>query len=207
MLLKHLVVGSIGTNCYLVGCQETKEAAVIDPGGDADRILQAVKEDNLQVKYIINTHGHGDHIQANGPLQKATGAQILIHRLDAECLIDPERSLLAFMGDKTGGPAADRMLEDGHVIAIGTTVKLDVLHTPGHTKGGICLKSDRLIFTGDSLFAGSIGRTDLPGGSFPELIQSIKEKILPLDDQFLVYPGHGPSTTVGIERRENPFLV
>lgn len=206
MFLKTLVVGAIETNCYLVACPETREAAVIDPGAEGQRILQAVAENGLRVKYIINTHGHGDHIAANGTVKEATGAEILIHQDDAVYLTDPKKSLLAFMGANKPEPPADRTLREGDVVEIGATVRLEVIHTPGHTPGGICLKAGNVIFAGDTLFAGSVGRTDFPGGSYSKLISSIKEKLLRYQDDVEVYPGHGPGTTIGEERAYNPYL-
>lgn len=207
MIFKQYVVsGGYASNCYIIGCEETKEAAVIDPGGDGQNILAIVKELGVNVKYIINTHGHLDHISANRVVKEGTEAQILIHKEDASMLTDAKRNMSAFMGDKIAGPAADRELEEGDEIEIGTTIKLKVLHTPGHTRGGICLLADSIIFTGDTLFAGSIGRTDFPGGSYETIIQSIKDKILTLDDSVEVYTGHGPKSTVGSERMTNPFL-
>ncbi|WP_258359942.1 MBL fold metallo-hydrolase [Moorella sulfitireducens (nom. illeg.)] len=206
MFLKTLVVGPIGTNCYLIGCQETKEGAIIDPGAEGQRILAAAGEAGLKIRYIINTHGHIDHIGANGVIKNATGASILIHSDDAPFLIDPGRNLSVLMGSRERGPGADRLLQEGDTITIGRTITLTVLHTPGHTPGGICLQGEGLIFTGDTLFAGSIGRTDFPGGSFNQLINSIKEKLFVLDDDLKIYPGHGPASTIGAERVDNPFF-
>lgn len=208
MFIRTLEVTGFFTNCYLVACEETGEAAVIDPGGEAERILKAVAERQLKVRYIINTHGHIDHVGANGRVKEATGAQILIHAADAPYLLDERRNLLLYLPEARGSLApADRTLEEGEVISLGTTVRLTVLHTPGHTPGGICLVGDGLIFTGDTLFAGSIGRTDLPGGSYAELLRSIREKLLVYPDETIIYPGHGPSSTLGAERATNPFLT
>lgn len=208
MFIRTLEVTGFLTNCYLVACEETGEAAVIDPGGEAERILKAVAERQLKVRYIINTHGHIDHVGANGRVKEATGAQILIHAADAPYLLDERRNLLLYLPEARGSLApADRTLEEGEVISLGTTVRLTVLHTPGHTPGGICLVGDGLIFTGDTLFAGSIGRTDLPGGSYAELLRSIREKLLVYPDETIIYPGHGPSSTLGAERATNPFLT
>ena len=191
MIIKRFTVGWLSTNCYVVGCEETKEAAVIDPGleseAEAEEILDFIKQNGFHVKYIINTHGHPDHIAGNNFMKEATGASILIHESNSERV------------------QADRKLRDGDVIHVGN-YKLVVLHTPGHTKDGISLLGDNVVFTGDTLFAGSIGRTDFPGGSFQELMQSIKTKLLPLPDSFKVYPGHESSTTIGDEKKYNPFL-
>jgi len=191
MIIKRFTVGWLSTNCYVVGCEETKEAVVIDPGMDSERetgpILDFIKQNGFRIKYIINTHGHPDHISGNAVMKEATGAPILIHENDAERV------------------QADRKLHDGDALQVGT-FKLVVLHTPGHTPDGISLLGDNVVFTGDALFAGSIGRTDFLGGSFKELINSIKTKLLSLPDSFKVYSGHGPSTTIGEEKKHNPFL-
>jgi glyoxylase-like metal-dependent hydrolase (beta-lactamase superfamily II) len=206
MLLKTLVVGPIAANCYLLGCPQTGEGAVIDPGDEAERILQAARGAGLQIRYIINTHGHIDHIGANHALKVATGASILIHSADAPMLVEPGKNLSAWVGSRIKSPPADTLLQEGDSISIGKTIKLTVIHTPGHTPGGICLKGEGLIFTGDTLFAGSIGRTDFPGGSHQQLLHAIKEKLFTLDDNLKVYPGHGPASSIGTERVENPFF-
>ncbi len=191
MIIKRFTVGWLSTNCYVVGCEETKEAVLIDPAVESEReteeILNYVKQNGFHIKYIINTHGHSDHIAGNAIMKKATGAPLLIHESDASLV------------------HADRKLRDGDIIQAGT-LKLVVLHTPGHTKGGISLLGDKVVFTGDTLFSGSVGRTDFPGGSYEELIQSIRTKLLPLPDSFKVYPGHESPTTIGKEKKYNPFL-
>lgn len=204
VLIRKMEVGAFAANCYLVACERTREAVIIDPGGDADRILQQVEKDNVTVKYIINTHGHIDHVAANDEVRKATGAPILIHEKDAEMCKKPHASLAVFVGRlKTAEP--DRLLKGGEQLQVGDLV-FEVIETPGHTKGCITLKADGVLFTGDTLFAGSIGRTDLPGGSYSEIIASIKNKLLVFSDDTVVYPGHGPESTIGEERRYNPFL-
>ena len=191
MLVKCFKVGWLSTNCYVVSCEETREAALIDPGleseAEADMIQDYIKQNGFHIKYIINTHGHPDHISGNAAMKEATGAPILIHEKSDE------------------RDHADRKLRDGDIIQVGN-FKLTVLHTPGHTPCGICLLGDNVVFTGDSLFAGSIGRTDFPGGSFQQLMKSIKTKLLPLPDSFKVYPGHESSSTLGAEKKYNPFL-
>ena len=191
MNVKCFKVGYLSTNCYVVSCEESKEASVIDPGleseKEAEPILDYIKQNGFHIQYIINTHGHPDHISGNAVIKEATGASILIHE------------------NSKGHANADQKLRDGDVIHVGN-FKLVVLHTPGHTKSGICLLGDNVVFTGDTLFAGSIGRTDFPGGSFQDLIQSIKTKLLPLPDSFKVYPGHESFTTIGNEKKHNPFL-
>lgn len=207
MIFKVRKTGSLATNCYIIGCPDTKEAVVVDPGWDGEDIINILEEENLTLKYIINTHGHGDHIGANGQLKEYSGAEILIHQADAAMLTDPQKNLSAAFSEKVVSPHADRFLQEGDVINVGTSVTLKVLHTPGHTPGGICLKGSNFILTGDTLFAGSIGRTDFPGGSFEELISSIKNKLFSLEGDYIIYPGHGPSSTLEKERTGNPFIL
>lgn len=205
MKVLQLEVGSLGTNCYIAYCENTKKAVIIDPGGDAARILALVNREGLTVEAIINTHGHADHVLANVKVQEGTGAPIWIHSADANMLGSGSRNLSAYMGASTSCGAADRLLTDGEVLTIGDFT-LKVLHTPGHTPGGISLLGDKVVFVGDALFAESIGRTDFPGGSYSQLIQSIKTKLMVLDDDVKAFPGHGPATTIGWERRQNPFI-
>lgn len=193
MLVKMWPVGMLLTNCYLVGHVETEEAILIDPGtnkeAEARKILKEIKSNGFKVKYIVNTHGHPDHTGGNKFFRETTGAPILIHEYDAPML---------------KGPFADRTLHDGDSVHVGATV-LRILHTPGHSQGSICLLGKDLIFTGDTLFAGSIGRYNLPGGSIEKIKESLK-KLMILPDHMKVYPGHGPTSTIGEEKRNNPFL-
>lgn len=205
VIIKKLEVGPIMANCFVVGCDETKEAVVIDPGDDADRILMTLAQEQLTAKYLINTHGHFDHVSANKKMKEATGAQIAIHPEDEPMLSQLSQSALTFGLTSENSPPADIHLNDGDTITFGN-ITMKVIHTPGHSKGGICLHTDGHLFAGDTLFAGSIGRTDLPGGDYGTLISSIKEKLFPLEDHTIVYTGHGPETLIGREKASNPFL-
>lgn len=200
-----LEVGAIGTNCYIIYCEESHKAAVIDPGGNEKEILSIIEREKLDVQYIINTHGHADHIAANGQIKQATGALLLIHTDDEAMLDNPQKNLSVFMGEAVKSPPADRLLHDNEQIFIGS-ITFDVIHTPGHTPGGICLKYGDTVFAGDTLFSESIGRTDLPGGSYSQLINSVKEKLMVLPDQVVILPGHGPETSIGWERKYNPYI-
>ena len=209
MQIHSWVVGPLATNCYVVVCNETDEAIVIDPGFSAEErgtILKIVRS-GVEIKNILNTHGHIDHISGNSILKKLTGANILIHKNDALMLVDPSRNLSNMLGLSVISPEADRLLEDGEIVKVGT-LKLRVIHTPGHTKGSISLlcEEENIVFTGDTLFAGSIGRTDLPGSSFEEMMRSLRGKLMILPDETVVYPGHGGKTTIGREKRMNPYL-
>lgn len=211
MRIISLIVGPLSTNCYILVCERSREAAIIDPGFnrfDEETVLRKIFDLKLTVRYIINTHGHADHISGNLKIKRETGANIAVHLYDADMLTDPERNLSLMLGLNVISPPPDIVLRDENEIRVGD-IKIKVLHTPGHTPGSISLyiRDENAVFTGDTLFAGSIGRTDLPGSSYERIISSIKEKLLKLPDNTRVYPGHGPETTIGIERRENIFLV
>ena len=205
MIIKEMAVGPMMANCFIVGCDETKEAVVIDPGDDTDRILLALAGLALKVKYIINTHGHFDHVGGNRKMKAATGADILIHPLDAHMLGTLASTATAWGLSADDSPPPDRTVVDGDRIDFGT-LTLTVIHTPGHSPGGIALYTDGNVFVGDTLFAGSIGRTDFPGGDYGTLISSIRNKLFVLGDDVRVFTGHGPETTIGRERQFNPFL-
>jgi len=205
MILTRLVVGPLQVNCYILADEKTKEAVVIDPGDDAGDILRVIREKGLAVKYLVNTHAHFDHVGANKALKEATGAQLLLHEQDAGVLKTSTMHAAAFNLTTTASPAADRYVRHGDLIEAGE-VSLKVLETPGHSPGGICLLEQGMIFTGDTLFAGSVGRSDLPGGNLMTLLAGIKQNLLTLPDETRVFPGHGPDTTIGDERRDNPFL-
>jgi hydroxyacylglutathione hydrolase len=205
LIIKKLPVGPLMTNCFVLGCEETKEAVVIDPGDDADKILMTLAQSALTLKYIINTHGHFDHVGANKQLKEATGADILIHKLDEPMLGHLKAMAASFGLPMENSPAADGNLDDNDTVRFGK-IEMKVLFTPGHSPGGISLFTDKAVFVGDSLFYGSIGRTDLPGGDYDTLINSIKNRLFVLGDDVTVYSGHTPETTIGQEKRHNPFV-
>ena len=207
MIQKGLEVGLLQVNCYIISDEETKEAVVIDPGGDEAEILEVLKYHKLNLKMIIDTHGHFDHVDANQPLKDATGAPIAIHALDAGMLTQPSAEAMFFTGNRLRLSQADVLLNEGDVISFGP-YRLQVLHTPGHTPGHISLvmEGHPYVYVGDLLFNGSIGRTDFPGGDFNALINAVRTKIFPLGDNYIVYPGHRPVTTVGQEKKYNPFF-
>ena len=205
MKIITLEVGAIGTNCYIAVNEELKKAVVIDPGGDAEVILQTIAQNELTIEAIFLTHGHSDHIMALDEVREATGAKVYISEADADMLTKANKNLSIYMGKGYEGKAADYFFQDGELINV-AGFEFKVVTTPGHTKGGVCLIAGDIAFCGDTIFAESIGRTDLPGGSYPQILESIHKKILVLPDDTKLFPGHGPSTTVGWERRRNPFL-
>ena len=204
MIIEQLPLGPIQANCFIVGCKETKEAVVIDPGDEADKILMTLAKKALKVKKIINTHGHFDHVGANRRLKEVTGAKLMIHSQDVPLLSQSAASAKAWGMRADNSPAPDKTLEDGDIITFGN-LSLTVIHTPGHSPGGISLYGQGAVFVGDTLFRGSVGRTDFPGGDFDTLIKSIQQKIFGLPEDTKVYPGHMGPTTVGTEKRNNPF--
>jgi glyoxylase-like metal-dependent hydrolase (beta-lactamase superfamily II) len=208
LIIEPLVVGALQTNSYVVGDEATREGIVIDPGGDGDVILEAVQRLKLKVKLVVNTHGHFDHIMANKEVMEGTGAPLAIHPDDAAMLTNPLRSFAFLAGKFHPSPAATVSLQEGAMVEFGS-IKLQVLHTPGHSPGSISLwcADEKVVFSGDALFHLGIGRTDFPGGSMRVLLQSIQDKLFTLPDDTVVYSGHGPETTIGFERRHNPFLA
>ncbi len=206
MLLRRLEVGPLYVNCYIIGCEKTGIGAVIDPGDEAERIIETAKAMNLRVEQIINTHGHADHIAANREVKEASGAEIYIHPEDADMLTVPRENLSVFFGPAVDSPPADGYFEESKIHRVGE-LEFRVIHLPGHSPGSVCLARDNMVFAGDTLFAGSIGRTDFPRGSYDTLIGGIKSKLYALGDSTQVFPGHGPVTTIGRERLHNPFLT
>lgn len=196
MILKKITVGPNQTNCYVLGCDSTKEAVIVDPGADTPDIKRAIEEAGVAPRFIINTHGHADHIASN----KDFKLPIYIHKLDADFLKSPHKNMSLFFGHFITSPAAEHLLEGGEKINIGK-LTLEIVHTPGHTPGGISIKTGKTVFTGDTLFKDGVGRTDLPGSSEKDLFDSIVNKLMVLGDDITIYPGHGPSSTIGRERK------
>ncbi len=208
IVVERFIVGPLDVNCYLLWSRTHRTAFVIDPGGDAEVIEDGVKKHGLSVKYIINTHGHFDHIGADVELKESLGASLVIHKDDALLLQRGSEQAMVFNIHVPSQPPPDLLVEDGSLLEADGLV-LEVIHTPGHTPGGISLylREEKILFTGDTLFAGGVGRTDLPGGSYELLLDSIKRRILTLDDSTRILPGHGPYSTIGEEKAINPFLM
>ncbi len=208
MKIQQLTVGMLEVCCYIVSCEETGIGVIIDPGGNEERILAACRADDLQVKYIIATHAHPDHVCGNAKIKEATGAEIIMHEAEADFIADPQIAEYFSMLGLDPSPPADIRVKEGDVIAFGNE-KLEVIHTPGHTPGGICLHSAPNLFTGDTLFVGGVGRTDFPGGNTGELRDSIRRLLDTLPPETVIWPGHGyggDTSTLGVEARSNPFL-
>lgn len=205
MEVYRMEVMPLGTNCYFAYDENTKDGIVVDPGGSPEEICKAIDYYGLRIAAIINTHGHWDHIGANDALKAKTGAPVYIHEADAEFLTNPSYNISSMMGCCSSVAPADGVLHEGDVINFGSC-SLKVLHTPGHTPGGITLYGEGVAFTGDTLFFRSVGRSDLPGGDYNVLIDSIKNKLMTLDEDTLVYTGHGIPTRIGDEKAENPFI-
>ena len=208
MIIKTFAVGMFQTNCHTISCQNTQESIIIDPGFDdqytTQNIIDFIEKNALRIKLIINTHGHPDHTCGNNILKERFNIPILIHKNDAHLLGETGKKIAETFGFKTYSPPADKLLEDGNLIKFGKAT-LKVLHTPGHSRGSTSLVGENEVFTGDTLFAGSIGRTDFPESSSLQMQQSLR-KLKALPDRFAVYPGHGPATTIGEEKRSNPFM-
>ncbi len=205
MLVWSRELGDFGTNCYVIACPDTRESAVVDPGVPDPWIKRILAQEGLKPSLILLTHGHVDHIGGVEWVKAFTGAPVLIHPADQPMLADPHLNGSAVFGDPITAPAPDRLLNDGDTVTLGK-LSFQVLHTPGHTPGGVCLYTPGHLIAGDTLFAGSVGRTDLRGGNWESLIRSIRERLLPLPPETVVYPGHGETTTIGDEKEYNPFL-
>lgn len=207
MIFEEIVVGPLSVNCFVMGCERTREGVVVDPGGDVELIERAVKEHGLQIHTIINTHGHFDHVGGNREAVAAFGARLLIHQNDAPMLARVSEVARMYGMQGENSPESDAFLIDGMEVDFGDC-RLKVLHTPGHTQGGCCLylENESKVLTGDTLFADSIGRTDLPGGSHEQLLESIRTRLFVLPDHVAAYPGHGPDTTIGHEKQCNPYF-
>ncbi|NLG50001.1 MAG: MBL fold metallo-hydrolase [Chloroflexi bacterium] len=208
MMLRTLTVGRLGTNCYVVACERTRQAMVVDPGDDAQDIQRALDELEAQARLIVLTHFHFDHMLAADPLRRETGATLAIHEADAAHLTRPPALFRFFSPNVPEGLVADQLLHDGDALAVGD-IRVEVLHTPGHSPGGISLwlPEEQVVFSGDALFRQGIGRTDFPGCSSDLLLRSIREKLFALPDETVVYPGHGPATTIGYEKQHNPWVA
>lgn len=205
MIIESLVVGPIMANCFILGCERTRKAAVIDPGAESSKILMKLATLQLSVECILNTHGHFDHVGANKKIREATNAPLMIHAADQPMLSFLRQTAAQFGLSAEDSPQPDKLLQDGDILSVGD-IRIQVIHTPGHTPGGVSLYTPDVVFVGDTLFAGSIGRTDFPGGDYDTLIRSIQKRLFPLGDHVTVYCGHGPETTIGRERRFNPFV-
>jgi glyoxylase-like metal-dependent hydrolase (beta-lactamase superfamily II) len=205
MNIESVIVGPLETNCYLVSCPRTLACAVVDPGAEPDRIIAAVRRLGLKPALILNTHGHFDHVGANRDIKDAFDIPLAIHALDNPMLELAGRLEMSFVLEAKDSPPADFFLQDKARIPVGES-QLEVLHTPGHSPGSVCLLGDGFLLSGDTLFYEGVGRTDLPGGSDRDLKSSLRSKILVLPPETRVLPGHGPRTTVGQEIVSNPFL-
>jgi hydroxyacylglutathione hydrolase len=213
MIIEQITVGDMEVFCYLIACEETREAAAIDPAGgedDIERIIALVREKNLHLAYIINTHGHADHTYGNQLLTSRTGAKTVMHELDDDLFTTEEARLWAQAFGLNSAPPVDIRITDGYRLTLGK-VTVEFIHTPGHTPGAVCLLAENNLFTGDTLFVGAVGRTDLPGGSMETLLKSIEDKLLPLPGDTIIWPGHHygdhPTSTMAREKETNPYIT
>ena len=209
MIIRQMTVGYMAVFCYLIGCESTGQALVIDPAGDEEQVAAAAREAGLEIKYIFNSHGHSDHSCGNARMKELTGAPLVMHAADDDLFNLSRGAGRSMSWGLTPSPPADVRIEEETTLEVGR-VRLDVLHTPGHTPGGLCLLSQGNLFTGDTLFVGSGGRTDLPGASLPTMLKSIK-RLMSLPDETIIWPGHDygdtPTSTIGREKRTNVYVV
>ena len=213
MIIEQITVGEMEVFCYVIACDQTREAAAIDPAGDRDdieNIISVLEEKDLQLSYIINTHGHADHTFGNQLLASRTGAKTVMHELDDDLFTTEEAKAWAAAFGLSAAPPVDIRITDGYILPLGK-LTLEFIHTPGHTPGAVCVLVKNNLITGDTLFVGAVGRTDLPGGSMETLLNSIKEKLLPLPEDTVVWPGHDygdqPTSTMGREKETNPYIT
>jgi len=206
MLIETVPVGPLQVNCHIVGCPETRQAMVIDPGAEGERILQLLESLQLRLQLVVNTHAHFDHIGGNAVLVRQPDVELLLHPDELPLLARAVDQAAAYGLQTTPSPQPTRLINEGERVEFGT-LGFDVLHLPGHSPGGICLSGHGHLFAGDVLFAGSVGRTDLPGGDHQLLISGIRNKLLILPGATVVHPGHGPDTTIEAEKLYNPFVA
>jgi len=208
VLIRQFEVGNFSIFSYLVADEKAGEGLFIDPSAEQDMLVREAAAHNIKIKYIVNTHSHIDHSMGNREMVRRTGAKIVMHEADAPGLLQTPREILEMFGAETP-PPADILVSDGQLIEVGS-VALKVIHTPGHTPGGMCLYTDGMVFTGDTLFVGAIGRTDFPGGSYQQLERSIQTRLYTLPGDTVVLPGHNygssPTSTIDRERRSNPYV-
>ena len=204
MIIEILQVGKLGANCYILSGDQGGPGVVIDPGGEPDKILATAKRRNIEIVKILDTHGHWDHVDANAELAEATGADIMVNQEDACMLTDPILNLSVVVAAEERTQEVKHFLNNGDILKFGD-LTIKAIHTPGHTPGSTSFLAEDNLFSGDLIFQQSVGRTDLPGGNGSALYQSIREKVMTLPDDVVIYPGHGPSTTVGGERSNNPY--
>jgi len=205
IVIESITTPGMGVNCYLLTCGQTKKAILIDPGAGSKMIQNWLKEKDQEIIYILLTHGHYDHIGSVEYLRNELQVQVAIHKDDAEMLTNPAKNLSSFLGKDVKLSPAEILLDDNQELKVGE-ITLKVIHTPGHTPGGICILTDDGLISGDTLFNGSVGRTDFPGGDMQKLISSIQNRLMDLPDETVVYPGHESRTTIGRERSSNPFI-
>lgn len=205
MILEKIVVGPLVVNCYIIGCEKTRQSAVIDPGDEVEKIISIIKQNNLLLKYILLTHGHVDHITQLEKLKQTMTAETLMHAEDQFLFENISAQAIMFGLPDPGDPKPDRFITDGEIIKLGE-LKVKAIHTPGHSPGSVTYHVEDNLFVGDLIFSGSIGRTDLPGGNYEALINSVQSKIFAFPEQTPIHPGHGPMTTVGNEKKFNPFF-